>query len=78
MLLNKTEKEKRIIELYNQGKTIREISKEVHMSFKYISSIMKRYIGEEHEDKNKVSLSKDTQAIKMFSQNKTPIDVATE
>jgi hypothetical protein len=42
------------------------------MSFKNISSIIKRYAGEEHEDKNKVSLSKNIQGIKMFSQNKTP------
>ena len=78
MLLNKKEKEKRIIELYNQGKTIREIAKEVHMSFKDISSTIKSYTGEGHEDKSKISLSKDTQAIKMFSQNKTPIDMTTE
>jgi hypothetical protein len=54
------------------------MAKEVHMSFKNISYIIKRYAGEEHEDKNKVSLSKNIQAIKMFSQNKTPIDVSTE
>jgi hypothetical protein len=39
--LNKYEKEKRVIELHLQGKTIREISKEVHMSFTPISNIIK-------------------------------------
>ena len=32
--LNKFEKEKRVIELHLAGKTIREIAKEVHMSFR--------------------------------------------
>ena len=43
MLLNKFEKEKRVIELHNQGKTIRDIAKEVHMSFKDIGRIIKTY-----------------------------------
>ena len=40
-LLNKFEKEKRVIELHLEGKTIREISKEIHMSFRDISKIIK-------------------------------------
>ena len=43
MLLNKFEKEKRVLELHNQGKTIRDIAKEVHMSFRDISKIIKSY-----------------------------------
>ena len=43
ILLFKFEKEKRVIELYLQDKTIREIAKEVHMSFRDISNIIKRY-----------------------------------
>ena len=39
--LNKYEKEKRVIELHLAGKTIREIAKEVHMSFTPISNIIK-------------------------------------
>ena len=41
MVLNKFEKEKRVIELHLEGKTIREISKEVHMSFRDISNLIK-------------------------------------
>jgi transposase len=41
--LNKFEKEKRVIELHNQGKTIREIAREVHMSFRDISNLIKAY-----------------------------------
>jgi hypothetical protein len=39
--LNKFEKEKRVIELHLQGKTIRRIAPEVHMSFRDISKIIK-------------------------------------
>jgi transposase len=41
--LNKFEKEKRVIQLHLEGKTIRDISKEVHMSFGFISKIIKAY-----------------------------------
>ena len=43
ILLNKFEKEKRVIELHLAGKTIREIAKEVHMSFTPISKIIKAF-----------------------------------
>jgi DNA-binding NarL/FixJ family response regulator len=41
IILNKFEKEKRVIELHLEGKTIRDIAKEVHMSFRDISKIIK-------------------------------------
>ena len=41
--LNKYEKEKRVIELHLAGKIIREIAKELHMSFTPISKIIKDY-----------------------------------
>ena len=41
--LNKFEKEKKVIELHLAGKTIRDISKVVHMSFRDISKIIKAY-----------------------------------
>jgi transcriptional regulator len=78
MLLNRAEKEKRVIELYKLGKTIREIAKEVHMSFKDISSVIKKYMDEDEEGENKITLSKDIQAIKLFSQNKSTLDVVIE
>ena len=43
ILLNKFEKEKRVIELHLEGKTIREIAKEAHLSFRDISKIIKEY-----------------------------------
>ena len=43
LILNKFEKEKRVIELHKQGRTIRQIVPEVHMSFRDISKIIKAH-----------------------------------
>ena len=43
ILLNKFEKEKRVIELHQDGNTIREISKIVKMSFRDIGKKIKEY-----------------------------------
>ena len=51
--LNKFEKEKRVIELHLQGKTIREIAKEVHMSFRDISKLIKSYDKKTRIQQNK-------------------------
>ena len=41
--MNKFEKEKRVIELHLEGKTIRDIAKEIHMSFSDIGRRIKTY-----------------------------------
>jgi transcriptional regulator len=41
-MLSKTEKEQRVIELYQQGKNIRQIAQEVHMSFADIGAIERK------------------------------------
>jgi hypothetical protein len=51
--LNKFEKEKRVIELHLQGKTISEIAKEVHMSFRDISKLIKSYDKKTRIQQNK-------------------------
>ena len=83
MLLNKYEKEKRVIELHLEGKTISEISKEVHMSFRDISNIIKEYnkkIKLEYKRENKKSkirkLSKSSQAYQLFLDANNPVRVA--
>jgi transposase len=54
--LNKFEKEKRVIELHIQGKTIRQIAPEVHKNFSDISKIIKAYERKkELQAKRKVS-----------------------
>jgi hypothetical protein len=77
-MLTRQEKERLVIDLYNQGKTIREISKEVRMSFRDIGSILKKASGEmeEKQEKEKSSLSSSAQAYRLFSEEKAPIEVA--
>ena len=41
--LNKFEKEKKVIELHKEGKTLKDIASVVHMSFRDISKIIKAY-----------------------------------
>ena len=74
MASKKEDEEKHVVELHEQRKTYREIMKEVHMSPGRISSILRRSNGE--EETKPVSL--DTQARRLFSQGKTPLEVANE
>ena len=83
--LNKFEKEKRVIELHKQGKTIRQIAPEVRMSFRDISKKIKKYDKnqqletkkENSENKKKVVL-KSSQAYALFLDGKRPVDVAID
>ena len=75
-MLRQDEKETLVIELYKQGKTIREIAKVVHMSFSRISQIINRFEGVNSDEK--VPVSKETKALKLFSEEKDPVSVAIE
>jgi hypothetical protein len=82
-MLSRTEKEQRVIELYQQGKTIREIAQDVHMSFGDIGFIIKKLTGlddatkPKEQDKSPITtLSKDSQAFALFSEGKKPTEVA--
>src|SRR5437764_5754775 len=82
-MLSRVEKEQRVIDLYQQGKTIREIAQEVHMSFGDIGSIIKKLTGLDGDNKPKqqdkipvTTLSKDSQAFALFSDGKRPTEVA--
>ena len=71
----RVEKENLVLKLYRQGKTIREIAKIVHMSFGDISSIIRRETGED-EEQNRIRMSKASQALNLFEQGNTPVQVA--
>lgn len=85
-MLSRVEKEQRVIELYKQGRSIREIAQEVHMSFAGIGSIIRKFTGLQGDDDGKSKeqqdkapttlLSKDSQAFALFSDGKKPIQVA--
>jgi kynurenine formamidase len=85
--LNKFEKEKKVIELHKQGKTIREIASEIHKNFRDISRIIKAYerkkeLQAKREESNQSSQPKkppiSTQAFKLFNDGKKLTDVAID
>ena len=41
-MITRQERERLVLDLYNQGKTIREIAKEVRMSFRDIGAILNK------------------------------------
>jgi transposase len=89
-ILTRQERERLVLDLYNQGKTIREIAKEARMSFRDIGVILNKAVKEKktegikqqdgaennqnQEQEQHLSLS--AQAYKLFSDRKTPLEVA--
>jgi hypothetical protein len=91
VLLSRKEKEKAVIELANEGKTIREIAKIVHISLRDICKIINKETGDkdpsqqeiEKESENEKqkrwkSLSPYVKAFQMFKDKKPLEDVAIE
>jgi hypothetical protein len=62
--LNREEKRQLVLQLYKEGKTMREIAKEAHMSFGDIGSITKK-LNEQLEPKSK-EISIESHALKLF------------
>ena len=87
-ILTRQERERLVLELYNQGKTYREISKEARISPRDIGVILNKAVEEkktealkEQDDAEKNQeqqqhLSLSAQAYKLFSDRKTPLEVA--
>jgi hypothetical protein len=67
--LNRKEKEKLVVDLYENGSTYHEIAKEARVSLRDIKGILDRANGVH-------SLSKASQAYQMFSEGKSPMEVA--
>src|SRR5215467_562163 len=80
--MNRLEKDEFVIRLYKEGRSVREIAELVHMSFRDIGLIIKKVKSEadgergQLEDDDIKSKSKFTQAIKLFSELKSPVEVA--
>jgi transposase len=82
--MNREEREQHIVRLYNDGKSIREIAKDMHISFRDIAAIIKKVKSEAHgksrspseEDDGIKSKSKTSQAFKLFSEGERVTDVA--
>jgi hypothetical protein len=81
--MNRAEKEEFVIQLYKENKSTREIAKLTHMSFRDIGVITKKLKsaaegerGPLVEDDDIKSKSKTTQALKLFSELESPVEVA--
>jgi hypothetical protein len=80
--MNRAEKEQYLIRLYQENKSTREIAKLMHMSFRDIGSIIKRVKLAAGGEKGQLevddikSKSKTTQALKLFSELESPVEVA--
>ncbi len=67
------EKERLVMKLLEEGKNFQEIAKEAHVSFSFISMVKKKMLGEEPSINKKLSIP--TQALKLFSEGKSVIEV---
>jgi hypothetical protein len=73
MVLNKQEREKLVLDLYNKGKTYRQIAKEARISPRDIGVILNK-ADAKAEQKHSISIS--SHAYSLFSIGKTTISVA--
>jgi chorismate mutase len=82
-------RERQVIELYDQGKSTRDIAKELRMSLRDISSILRKnqvshgisfpiIDNDSNNNNNKSPNQKSTQAYKLFNDGKKPVEVAIE
>jgi hypothetical protein len=80
VVLNRRDKEQLVIELYRQGKNIRQIAAAAHLSFSDIGAVIRKIDGKDDgiEMKDLKNKSKDTQALYLFSIGKTPLEVTIE
>src|ERR671915_184774 len=85
-ILTRQERERLVLDLYNQGKTYREISKVARISPRDIGIILNKVIEEKSEGikqqddaknlQEEIQLSLSAQAYKLFSDRKTLLEVA--
>src|SRR5690349_9164757 len=73
MVLTRQEKESLVIDLHDQGKNTRQIAQEVGISFRDIATIVRNAVIQKEREH---SISVSSRAYAMFSEGKTPIQVA--
>ncbi len=67
------DKEKLVMKLLEEGKNFQEIAQEAHVSFSFISMVKKKMMGEDTTVNKRLSIP--TQALKLFSEGKSVIEV---
>jgi hypothetical protein len=83
-MLNRWDKEQLVIKLHGEGKTIREIASAAHLSSTDIGNTIKKIEGRDNNydkiagNKDVKNKSRETKALWLFSNRKTPIEVAIE
>lgn len=84
MRVHFTPRERKVIELYNEGKSTHDIAKEIRMSLRDINTILKKHgvnhgiVTVEKDNKSSNNNEKATQAYKLFSEGRKPVQVAIE
>ena len=68
--------EELIVQLHKEGKNIREISKVIHKNFTYIGAVLRKRFPEEYT--YSCNTNRETQALKLFTEKRTPTQVAIE
>jgi hypothetical protein len=76
--LNQHQKKALVIQLYEQGKTRRQIAEVAHMGFKDIADVIRKHTGEDSNLVDKPENSKDTLAFELFLQGRQSVEVAIE
>ena len=77
--LNQHQKKALVIQLYEQGKTRRQIAELAHMSFKDIANVIRKHTGENIDSTgNKPEKSKYARAFELFLHGKQSVEVAIE
>lgn len=77
VVLDRDERRRRVLELHNQGMGTREIAKFLHISFTTIAEILKDADKEKEAEKQRTRQEfLSSQAYKLFSERKSPVEVA--
>jgi hypothetical protein len=78
--MNREEREQYVIQLYKEGRTVRQIAGLVHMSFRDIGVIVNKAKLQAERERGYTTdeepKSSESRAFKMFSEGKSPIEVA--
>ena len=75
-MVTSNEIEEQIVELHREQKTSKQISKIVHKNFTFIGAVLRKRFPEEYADADNSPIMKEAQALKFFSEKKTPTEVA--
>ena len=78
IILNKKEKEDLVAKLYHDGKPIRYIAQQAHLSFGTIGKIIRRMNGLDNDEIMSNGMrgkSKSAQAMNLFLHGKSPVEL---